>query len=270
MDFVSFENEGQKEILDYSVLIERQRQLKDEIARLISIGMQREASNGLDKSIYDEISVKFDDFLGLTQKFIRFFNEPPSDEDFKRLNYAAILQKAYNEFRQFSDNLELLRLEEQSKKFSNEFTNFIETTQARLENVVSGYDEFLKNFISKQESTIKPFENHVDNIEKQLNAVVKIYDGSFAKMLKITKNGAIAVLFLNIFMFFILGALAAGVFFKSAELERVIEMSSNLENIKVTRDKDRIILNIPKDKMSIVDDGKNQKIILKSNLTKGE
>ena len=47
-------------------------------------------------------------------------------------------------------------------------------------------------------------------------------------------------------------------------------MSSNLENIKVTRDKDRIILNIPKDKMSIVDDGKNQKIILKSNLTKGE
>lgn len=71
MDFVSFENEGQKEILDYSVLIERQRQLKDEIARLISIGMQREASNGLDKSIYDEISVKFDDFLGLTQKFIR-------------------------------------------------------------------------------------------------------------------------------------------------------------------------------------------------------
>ena len=89
-------------------------------------------------------------------------------------------------------------------------------------------------------------------------------------MLKITKNGAIAVLFLNIFMFFVLGALAAGVFFKSAELERVIEMSSNLENIKVTRDKDRIILNIPKDKMSIVDDGKNQKIILKSNLTKGE
>lgn len=117
MDFVSFENEGQKEILDYSALIERQRQLKDEIARLISIGMQREASNGLDKSIYDEISVKFDDFLGLTQKFIKFFNEPPSDEDFKRLNYAAILQKAYNEFRQFSDNLELLRLEEQSKKF---------------------------------------------------------------------------------------------------------------------------------------------------------
>lgn len=255
LGFIEFEDQDKKDILNYAKLIQKQRELRDEIINLANTGAELKNISDFERSLFKEIDKKIDEFFHLWNAFINFFKNPPTQNEFENINHSLILQKAFSDFKEFSDNIARLNLEAQSKEFSVEFENFISNTQAKLENVVSQYDDFLKSFISKQKTHIEPFED-------QLNSIVKTYDNSFAKMLRIAKGGILTLIATNIILVLVLGILSTVIYFQKEELEGIMNVSKNFESIKVVQDKNSITFDFDKDKVKILETDKSKRVVL--------
>lgn len=259
LDLFDFTEQGEQEIVSYSKLLERQKSVRDEIANLIEL-INNRSNNDLEKSAHSEISSKVNEMLVLTDKLVKFFKDPPSDDELLAINRAANIQKAIKHFKDFSDNLEKLNLKEQSENFANEFDNFVNTTGAKLEAIATRYDEFLNNFVKRQQESVLPISESIKDIDDKLRGVVSHYDKSFVKLLKTAKYSLASIFTLNILMALVLGGFSIGAYFKSKHLDEILDTVNAIKNIKFYKDDKHLVLEIPKDKVKITQNGNEHKI----------
>lgn len=263
LGFIEFQDErdGKKDILNFAKLMQEQQSIYNEIASQISSRLHFDNLDEADRVIYIKLQDRIKELYGLTRSFIAFFKYPPTHDEFEKINQAAIMHKALNDFRKFSDSLENLHLKEQSDEFSNQFSNFITGNKAKLENIIHQYDDFLQNFIEKQRSHIEPFE-------KQFDTILKSYDNSFTKVLKIAKGGTLTLLLINILLVFIFGCLGTTIYFKKQELDDIKNISNGFENILVQQKGKDLIFDFNKSKIKIFDEGGFKRIVLETSKNK--
>lgn len=263
LGFIEFQDErdGKKDILNFAKLMQEQQSIYNEIASQISSRLHFDNLDEADRVIYIKLQDRIKELYGLTRSFIAFFKYPPTHDEFEKINQAAMMHKALNDFRKFSDSLENLHLKEQSDEFSNQFTNFISSNKAKLENIIHQYDEFLQNFIEKQRAHIEPFE-------KQFDTILKSYDNSFTKVLKIAKGGTLTLLTINILLVFIFGCLGTTIYFKKQELDDIKNISNGFDNILVQQKGKDLIFDFNKSKIKIFDEGGFKRIVLETSKNK--
>ncbi len=117
-------------------------------------------------------------------------------------------------------------------EFSKEFSDFTSKVESRLSTTYKKYDSFSDSFLNKQELTAKEFEN---NITKTINRS-KL---TFRSILMIVLSFGV-----------IFGLLFGFVIYKIKSIDEldinVNKVSENLENIKITREDDKLIIQVPK------------------------
>ncbi|AHE95272.1 hypothetical protein CFVI03293_B0023 (plasmid) [Campylobacter fetus subsp. venerealis cfvi03/293] len=264
LGFIEFQDErdGKKDILNFAKLMQEQQSIYNEIASQISSRLHFDNLDEADRVIYIKLQDRIKELYGLTRSFIAFFKYPPTHDEFEKINQAAMMHKALNDFRKFSDSLENLHLKEQSDEFSNQFTNFISSNKTKLENIIHQYDEFLQNFIEKQKSHIEPFE-------KQFDTILKSYDSSFTKVLKIAKGGTLTLLITNVLLVFIFGCLSTIIYFQKQELDDIKNISNGFNEILVQQRGKDLIFDFNKSKIKIFDEGSFKRIVLETSKNKG-
>ncbi|CDF65951.1 hypothetical protein CSG_c500 [Campylobacter fetus subsp. venerealis str. 84-112] len=263
LGFIEFQDErdGKKDILNFAKLMQEQQSIYNEIASQISSRLHFDNLDEADRVIYIKLQDRIKELYGLTRSFIAFFKYPPTHDEFEKINQAAMMHKALNDFRKFSDSLENLHLKEQSDEFSNQFTNFISSSKTKLENIIHQYDEFLQNFIEKQKSHIEPFE-------KQFDTILKSYDSSFTKVLKIAKGGTLTLLITNVLLVFIFGCLSTIIYFQKQELDDIKNISNGFNEILVQQRGKDLIFDFNKSKIKIFDEGSFKRIVLETSKNK--
>lgn len=263
LGFIEFQDErdGKKDILNFAKLMQEQQSIYNEIASQISSRLHFDNLDEADRVIYIKLQDRIKELYGLTRSFIAFFKYPPTHDEFEKINQAAMMHKALNDFRKFSDSLENLHLKEQSDEFSNQFSNFITGNKAKLENIIHQYDDFLQNFIEKQ-------RNHIEPFERQFDTILKSYDSSFTKVLKIAKGGTLTLLIINVLLVFIFGCLGTTIYFKKQELDDIKNISNGFDNILVQQKGKDLIFDFNKSKIKIFDEGGFKRIVLETSKNK--
>ncbi len=263
LGFIEFQDErdGKKDILNFAKLMREQQSIYNEISSQISSRLHFDNLDEADRVIYVKLQDKIKELYGLTRSFIAFFKYPPTHDEFEKINQAAMMHKALNDFRKFSDSLENLHLKEQSDEFSSQFSNFISSNKTKLENIIHQYDEFLQNFIEKQ-------RNHIEPFERQFDTILKSYDSSFTKVLKIAKGGTVTLLVINVLLVFVFGCLGTVIYFKKQELDDIKNISNGFDDILVQQKGKDLIFDFNKSKIKIFDEGGFKRIVLETSKNK--
>ena len=174
---IEYHDSDEKDILNYSKLIESQNKLKSKILSLIDTAKSYNNLSEVEKSLFDELESNFNAFFKIWVSFCVLFKKAPTQDELIAQNNILTTKKIINDFNQIHSHFKDLQIEEKSKIFNTNFSNFINNQEARLETTAQEFDEFLKNFVIRQENYLNKFENQVkglnQNYVKNINSMMK-------------------------------------------------------------------------------------------------
>lgn len=222
----------EKEIVDFSTLIDNQTVLLKKIKDKLELGTREVSLSNTEKGIFSDLIELVSNLEIVWDEFITYFCNPPSQEEKELLNKTLLMRKAGEDLKQFEKIIQNLNLNLKMDEFSKEFSDFTNKIESRLSTTYKKYDSFSDSFLNKQELTAKEFEN---NITKTINRS-KL---TFRSILMIVLSFGV-----------IFGLLFGFVIYKIKSIDEldinISKVSENLENIKISREDDKLIIQVPK------------------------
>lgn len=240
-------NSNEKEVINFERFITLQNECFSRIKEKIELGKNFASNSNTENGIFEDLQIEHENLSNLWNKFVEYFNTPPTEDEKKAINTTAIMKSAINELKEFETHLKTTNLEEKMKTFSTSFENFSSAVEAKLSSSTKTYNSFLDNFVNEENKKLQNYKNQVND------------SLSFSRS---TLMGVIAFFSIT---GLILGASFIFTFYKYQEYKKldanVVTIAKSMKNIELK--KSNIIIHLNKDVKISSDKNGNKQIILK-------